>query len=43
VDLSLILKDNAPSKTVDPDAEFSGDMWDSDEAKAAEEDDPFWK
>jgi hypothetical protein len=42
-DLSLILKDNAPSKTVDPDAEFSGDMWDSEEAKAAEEEDPFWK
>ena len=45
VDLSLILKDNAPSKGVNPDDEFSGDMWDSEEQqeKEAEEEDPFWK
>ena len=41
----MILKDNAPSKDVNPDDEFSGDMWDSEEQqeKEAEEEDPFWK
>jgi hypothetical protein len=44
VDLSLILKDNAPSKTVNPDDEFADNLWDSEEQKAdQEEEDPFWK
>ena len=44
VDLSLILKDNAPSKTVNPDDEFADNLWDSEEQKAEqEEEDPFWK
>ena len=45
VDLSLILKDNAPVKEINPDDEFAGDMWDSEEQqeKEAEEEDPFWK
>jgi hypothetical protein len=43
VDLSLILKDNAPKKNTDD--EFAGDMWDSEEQVKGEEDaeDPFWK
>eukprot|EP00596_Hydrurales_sp_CCMP1899_P010693 CAMPEP_0119042446 /NCGR_PEP_ID=MMETSP1177-20130426/15221_1 /TAXON_ID=2985 /ORGANISM="Ochromonas sp, Strain CCMP1899" /LENGTH=145 /DNA_ID=CAMNT_0007009249 /DNA_START=278 /DNA_END=715 /DNA_ORIENTATION=+ len=41
VDLSLILKDNAPKKNAND--EFADDLWDSEEQKDEDAEDPFWK
>jgi hypothetical protein len=41
VDLSLILKDNVPKKNVND--EFADDLWDSEEQKEEDAEDPFWK